>query len=39
MPLVTGNPKFQVTIPARLRKGINLHEGSLLFAVLCPYRL
>jgi AbrB family looped-hinge helix DNA binding protein len=34
MSLVTVKPKFQVTIPAKLRKGINLHEGDLLDATL-----
>ena len=32
MPLVTVKPKFQVTIPAKLRRGIDLHEGDLLEA-------
>ena len=30
MPLVTVKPKFQVTIPAKLRRGINLHEGDIM---------
>ncbi len=30
MPLVTVKPKFQVTIPAKLRRGINLREGDLM---------
>ena len=34
MPLVTVKPKFQVTIPARLRKGINLHEGDVMEATI-----
>ena len=34
MPLVTGKPKFQVTIPARLRKGNNLHEGDVMEATI-----
>ncbi len=34
MPLVTVKPKFQVTIPAKLRKGLDLHEGDLLEATL-----
>jgi AbrB family looped-hinge helix DNA binding protein len=34
MPLVTVKPKFQVTIPAKLRKGINLHEGDLMEATI-----
>ena len=32
MPLVTVKPKFQVTIPATLRKRIDLHEGDLMEA-------
>jgi len=32
MPLVTVKPKFQVTIPAQLRKRIDLHEGDLMEA-------
>lgn len=34
MPLVTVKPKFQVTIPIKLRKKIALHEGDVLDAVL-----
>lgn len=34
MPLVTVKPKFQVTIPIKLRKQIALHEGDVLDAVL-----
>ncbi len=34
MPLVTVKPKFQVTIPAKLRRGIDLHEGDLLEATV-----
>lgn len=34
MPLVTVKPKFQVTIPAKLREQIDLHEGDLLDATL-----
>ena len=34
MPLVTVKPKFQVTIPAGLRKDIDLHEGDLMEATL-----
>ena len=30
MPLVTVKPKFQVTIPAKLRRGINLREGDIM---------
>ena len=30
MPLVTVKPKFQVTIPAKLRRGINLREGDVM---------
>ena len=32
MPLFTVKPKFQITIPAKLRKGIDLHEGDLMEA-------
>ena len=32
MPLVTVKPKFQVTIPAKLRKGLNLREGDVMEA-------
>ena len=34
MPLVTVKPKFQITIPAKLRKGLDLHEGDLLEAIV-----
>ena len=34
MPLVTIKPRFQVTIPARLRKGIDLREGDIMEATL-----
>ena len=34
MNLVTVKPKFQVTIPAKLRKGINLQEGDIMEATL-----
>ena len=34
MPLVTAKPRFQVTIPARLRKGIDLREGDIMEATL-----
>ena len=34
MPLVTVKQKFQITIPARLRKGINLHEGDVMEATV-----
>ena len=34
MPLVTVKPKFQVTIPAKLRRGLDLHEGDLLEATV-----
>ena len=34
MPLVTVKPKFQVTIPAGLRRGIDLREGDLMEATL-----
>ena len=30
MPPVTVKPKFQVTIPAKLRRGINLREGDIM---------
>ena len=33
MYLVTVKPKFQVTIPAKLRKGINLQEGDIMEAI------
>ena len=32
MPLVTVRPKFQVTIPAKLRKGLDLREGDVMEA-------
>lgn len=34
MSLVTIKPKFQVTIPAKLRKSISLQEGDLVEALL-----
>ena len=34
MPLVTVKSKFQVTIPARLRKDIELREGDIMEATL-----
>lgn len=34
MSLVTVKPKFQVTIPAKLRRGLDLHEGDLLEATV-----
>lgn len=34
MPLVTVKPKFQVTIPAKIRKGMDLREGDLMEATL-----
>ena len=33
MDLVTVKPKFQVTIPAKLRKSINLQEGDIMEAI------
>ncbi|MXZ81358.1 MAG: AbrB/MazE/SpoVT family DNA-binding domain-containing protein [Gammaproteobacteria bacterium] len=33
MTLVTVKPKFRVTIPAKLRKDINLQEGDIMEAV------
>ena len=30
MPFVTVKPKFQVTIPANLRRGIDLREGDIM---------
>ena len=33
MNLVTVKPKFQVTIPAKLRKSINLQEGDIMEAI------
>lgn len=34
MPLVTVKSKFQVTIPAKLRDRIDLHEGDLMEATI-----
>ena len=34
MPFVTVKPKFQVTIPAKLRKDIDLREGDIMEATL-----
>jgi len=34
MPLVTVKPKFQVTIPAKLRRDIDLREGDIMEASL-----
>ena len=34
MSLVTVKPKFQVTIPAKLRAMIDLHEGDLMEATI-----
>ena len=34
MPFVTVKPKFQVTIPAQLRRGIDLREGDIMEATL-----
>ena len=34
MPLVTVKRKFQITIPAKLRKGLDLHEGDLMEATV-----
>ncbi len=34
MPIVIVKPKFQVTIPAKLRKEIDLQEGDILEATL-----
>ena len=34
MPFVTMKPKFQVTIPAKLRRGIDLREGDIMEATL-----
>ena len=34
MPFVTVKPKFQVTIPAKLRRGIDLREGDIMEATL-----
>ena len=33
MNLVTVKPKFQVTIPVKLRKSINLQEGDIMEAI------
>lgn len=34
MSLVTVKPRFQVTIPAKLRKGLHLREGDLMEATV-----
>ncbi len=34
MSLITVKPKFQVTIPAKLRKGLDLREGDLMEATV-----
>ncbi|MEO5338154.1 MAG: AbrB/MazE/SpoVT family DNA-binding domain-containing protein [Magnetospirillum sp. WYHS-4] len=34
MPLVTVKPRFQVTIPAKLRTRAHVHEGDILEATL-----
>ena len=34
MSFVTVKPKFQVTIPAKLRRGIDLREGDIMEATL-----
>ncbi len=34
MSLVTVKPKFQVTIPAKLRRGMNLREGDVMEATV-----
>ena len=34
MPLVTVKRKFQVTIPAKLRRGLELREGDLMEATI-----
>ena len=34
MPFVTVKPKFQVTIPAKLRGDIGLHEGDIMEATI-----
>ncbi len=34
MPFVTVKPRFQVTIPAKLRRGIELREGDIMEATL-----
>ncbi|MCY4313992.1 MAG: AbrB/MazE/SpoVT family DNA-binding domain-containing protein [Gammaproteobacteria bacterium] len=39
MNLVTVKPKYQVTIPAKLRKGINLKEGDVMEAIQVQDRI
>ncbi len=34
MLLVTVKPKFQVTIPAKLRRGLDVHEGDIMEATV-----
>lgn len=34
MSLVTVKPKFQITIPAKLRKGLDLREGDIMEATV-----
>lgn len=34
MSLVTVKPRFQVTIPVKLRRGINLREGDIMEATV-----
>ena len=34
MPFVTVKPKFQVTIPAKLCRGMDLREGDIMEAAL-----
>ncbi len=34
MPLVTVKPRFQVTIPAKLRRDLDLSEGDLMEATI-----
>ena len=34
MPLVTVKPRFQVTIPAKLRKGLDVREGDIMEATV-----
>ena len=34
MPLVTVKPRYQVTIPAKLRKGLGLREGDIMEATV-----
>ncbi len=34
MPLVTVKPRFQVTLPAKLRKGLDLCEGDIMEATV-----